>query len=101
MTYKCYKCGKEFKTIYALAGHIRMAHSTPKRKKRTNAELFIELLKLYAFDNTMQPKMTADELATKLNVSPTRLKTLIKWIEKNGLMDIIKLVWKGKHALKS
>lgn len=38
LVYRCKYCGKEFDSIYALAGHIRMSHPKHRRRRKKNVE---------------------------------------------------------------
>ena len=101
-TYICRYCEKsgirrEFKSLQALAGHIRMAHRDVdrfRRGRKSNEKKFLEFLKaLTEVDN-----LTYEEIARKMNTTVKNVKRIHEWGKKKGYSKIIKFVINGRKV---
>lgn len=89
---------REFKTIQALAGHIRMAHKDVdrwKRKRKSNEMKFLEFLKAL----TEVDKPTYEAIAKHMNTTVKNVKRIHKWGKKRGFNKIVKFVIAGRKII--
>lgn len=87
---------REFKTMQALAGHIRMAHKDVDRWKRrkTNERKFLEFLKAL----TEVKELTYEAIAKHMNTTVKNVKRIHEWGKRKGFDKIIKFVIEGRKV---
>jgi len=103
-TYICKYCEelgikREFRSLQALAGHIRMAHKDVdkfRRRRKSNEKKFLEFLKAI----TEVDNLTYEEIARKMNTTVKNAKRIHEWGKRKGYGKIVKFVIDGRKMNK-